>query len=158
LIGKTSGYRILRKFMKQDRLDRVTALFRKHGEMAILIGSFTPIPFKIFTIVSGCMNYPLWRLMGYAAIGRAAKFYIVGLLFYLYGRSAESMVHSSLTLIMLGAAVLIAAGWLVARKIKRRRIAAKPSAAPAEHSDDPATTEARALPTPSEDAAEVRSS
>lgn len=159
LIGKTSGYRILRKFMKQDRLERVTALFRKHGEMAILIGSFTPIPFKIFTIVSGCMNYPLWRLMGYAAIGRAAKFYIVGLLFYLYGRSAESMVHSSLTLIMLGAGVLIAAGWLIARKVKRRRNAAKPSGALAEHSDDdPATAEAPALSAPSENAAEVRSS
>jgi len=121
-IGKTSGNFILRKFMKQKQLDSVTDMFRRHGEAAIMIGSFTPIPFKIFTIVSGCMNYPLWKLLGYAAIGRAAKFFIVGILFYIYGRAAEDMVGgSTLTISLLAVGIVIALTWVFVRKIQRRK-------------------------------------
>lgn len=121
-IGKTSGHFILRKFMKQKQLDSVTEMFRRHGEAAIMIGSFTPIPFKIFTIVSGCMNYPLWKLLGYAAIGRAAKFFIVGILFYIYGRAAEDMVGgSTLTISLLAVGIVIALTWVLVRKIQRRK-------------------------------------
>ncbi|MBB6735910.1 VTT domain-containing protein [Cohnella sp. CBP 2801] len=128
-IGRTSGYRLLRRFVKQEKLDRVESLFRKHGEMAILIGSFTPIPFKLFTVASGCTNFPLRKLMLYAAIGRAAKFYIVGLLFYAYGRSAEHMVHGkTLTFIMLAAGALLATVWLLMR-VRRKRLNARPNAA-----------------------------
>jgi membrane protein YqaA with SNARE-associated domain len=122
-IGRTSGYRLLRRFVKQEKLNRVESLFQRHGVMAILIGSFTPIPFKLFTIASGCANYPLRKLMIYAAIGRAAKFYLVGLLFYVYGRSAEHMVHGkTLTFSVLAAGALLAAIWLLvrARRGKRR--------------------------------------
>ncbi|UVI28312.1 YqaA family protein [Paenibacillus spongiae] len=92
LIGKYVGNSILYKILKKSWVDSATQLFQKNGEAAILIGSFTPIPFKVFTIMSGCMNFPLWRLMAYAAVGRAVKFYVVGLLFYYYGRAAEGMV------------------------------------------------------------------
>lgn len=128
-IGRTSGNRLLRRFVKQEKLDRVESLFRKHGEMAILIGSFTPIPFKLFTVASGCTNFPLRKLLVFAAIGRAAKFYLVGLLFYAYGRSAEHMVHGkTISFILLGAGALLATVWLLAR-VRRKRRDAKPKAA-----------------------------
>ncbi|TVY02992.1 YqaA family protein [Cohnella terricola] len=92
LIGKLLGHSVLHKLLKKSWVDSATRMFQKNGEAAILIGSFTPIPFKVFTILSGCLNYPLWRLLAYAAVGRAVKFYAVGLLFYIYGRSAEGMV------------------------------------------------------------------
>lgn len=96
-------------------------MFTKHGEAAILVGAFTPIPFKIFTILSGCMNYPLWKLISYAALGRAVKFYTVGVLFYVYGRAAENMVDSVLTIILLSVGALIGGIWLTVRLIKKRR-------------------------------------
>ncbi|WP_240343922.1 VTT domain-containing protein [Paenibacillus sp. SYP-B3998] len=120
-IGKTSGNLILNRFMKKKWLDSATALFRRHGETAILIGAFTPIPFKLFTIMSGCMNYPLWKLLGYAAIGRAAKFYIVGILFYIYGRAAEHMVDSVLGVTLLVVGILLSAGWLLIRWFQKRK-------------------------------------
>jgi|SRR5690625_393514 len=85
-IGNTSGNLVLSKVMKKKWLETANKLFNRHGEAAILIGSFTPIPFKIFTILSGCMKFPFWKLFFYAAVGRAAKFYIVGILFHLYGQ------------------------------------------------------------------------
>ncbi|MDF2647345.1 MAG: DedA family protein [Paenibacillus sp.] len=120
-IGKKSGNFVLNSFMKKKWLDSATALFRRHGETAILIGAFTPIPFKLFTIMSGCMNYPLWKLLGYAAIGRAAKFYIVGILFYIYGRAAEHMVDSVLGVTLLVVGILLSAGWLLIRWFQKRK-------------------------------------
>ncbi|GAE05229.1 YqaA family protein [Paenibacillus sp. JCM 10914] len=120
-IGKVSGNLVLNKILKKKWYDSATALFTKHGEAAILVGAFTPIPFKIFTILSGCMNYPLWKLLSYAAIGRAVKFYAVGVLFYVYGRAAENMVDGVLTYILLGVGVLVGGIWFLVHKLKLRK-------------------------------------
>lgn len=92
LLGRALGHTFLYKILKKSWIDSANRMFRKNGEAAVLIGSFTPVPFKVFTILSGCMNFPLWRLIAYAAIGRAVKFYVVGALFFLYGKAAEGMV------------------------------------------------------------------
>lgn len=120
-IGKASGHLILNKMLKRKWLDAATALFQRHGEAAILIGSFTPIPFKIFTILSGCMNYPLWKLIGYAAVGRAVKFYAVGIMFYIYGRAAEHMVHRVLSTTLIVVGLIIGAIWLFIRWWRSRK-------------------------------------
>jgi membrane protein YqaA with SNARE-associated domain len=121
-IGKASGHLVLNKILKQRWYDAATSLFQKHGEAAILIGAFTPIPFKIFTIISGCMNYPLWKLISYAAIGRAIKFYAVGILFYIYGRAAEQMIDHVLAIVLLVAGALITGIWLIIKSVKKRKI------------------------------------
>ncbi|WP_339294172.1 VTT domain-containing protein [Paenibacillus sp. FSL W7-1279] len=120
-IGKVSGNLVLTKIMKKKWYDSATTLFTKHGEAAILVGAFTPIPFKIFTILSGCMSYPLWKLLSYAALGRAVKFYTVGILFYVYGRAAEHMVDGVLTIILLSVGALIGGIWLTVRLVKNRK-------------------------------------
>jgi len=121
LIGKTLGSAIMYKLLKKSWVDSATALFQKNGEMAILIGSFTPIPFKVFTILSGSLKYPLWRLLAYASIGRAVKFYVVGILFYMYGRSAEGMVKDVSLYIAVGAISVIVLFLWVRRQMRRNK-------------------------------------
>ncbi|WP_168123627.1 VTT domain-containing protein [Paenibacillus sp. HB172176] len=106
-LGKVMGKSILYRILKQSWIDSATERFQKNGEAAILIGAFTPIPFKVFTILSGALNFPLWRLIGYAAIGRAVKFYVVGCLFFFYGKAAESMVKDVTLYIFLGGVPII---------------------------------------------------
>jgi len=121
LLGKLLGQSVLTKFLKQTWIDSAKRMFQKNGEAAILIGSFTPIPFKVFTILSGCLNFPLWRLLAYAAIGRAAKFYLIGLLFYWYGQSAKGMVKE-VTLIVCAIAVpILLLTVILKRRYKRKK-------------------------------------
>ncbi|GAA3400644.1 YqaA family protein [Paenibacillus hodogayensis] len=121
-IGKKIGSTVLYKMLKKTWVDKARELFRKNGEAAILIGSFTPIPFKVFTILSGSLNFPLWKLLAYAAVGRAVKFYAVGTLFYIYGRSAADMVHE-VTLYMLVIGIpLILLFLLVRYKVRQRKL------------------------------------
>ena len=121
LIGRTVGQAILNKILKPEWVERASELFRKHGETAVLIGAFTPIPFKVFTILSGSLNFPLWQLMTYAALGRAVKFYAVGGLFYIYGRAAEGMVKDVTAYIGIGAVVLFVLYYGIRRFIRARR-------------------------------------
>ncbi|MCM2676526.1 YqaA family protein [Alkalicoccobacillus plakortidis] len=121
LIGHYLGDSVLQKLLKKDALQKAQTLFTKNGEAAILIGAFTPIPFKVFTIMAGAMKFSLWKLIGYAAIGRAVKFYAVGFLFYFYGRAAENLIDSYLTYIFLGVAVLLFIGLMIKRKIQKSK-------------------------------------
>lgn len=121
LIGKVLGNSILYKILKKKWVDSAIAMFEKNGETAVLIGAFTPIPFKVFTIVSGCLKFPLWSLMLYAALGRAAKFYAVGVLFHLYGRAAEGMVQNVSLYIFLIALPALLLFLFIKKKVANRR-------------------------------------
>lgn len=136
-IGKLLGKSVLYKILKKKWIDAATNLFQKNGEAAILIGSFTPIPFKVFTILSGCLNFPLWKLMVYAAIGRATKFYVVGLLFYLYGNAAEGMVKDVSTYIALIAVPLLLIGVYLNRRRKRKKMERQQAEAAMETTEKP---------------------
>jgi len=120
LIGKLLGNAVLYRWLKKDWIDSASQMFRKNGELAILVGSFTPIPFKVFTILSGCLNYSFWKLFLYAAFGRAAKFYVVGALFYMYGRAAEAMIDGYLNYIFLGIAAVLAVVILLVKKRQKK--------------------------------------
>ncbi|MFD2169337.1 YqaA family protein [Tumebacillus lipolyticus] len=120
-IGKVAGRSFLKKILKKSWVDSATEMFNRHGAAAILLGAFTPIPFKIFTILSGSANYSLWKLIGYAAIGRAAKFYTVGALFYCYGTFADKVIDKYFTLIFLGIFIILAVGWFLISKLRSRK-------------------------------------
>lgn len=122
-LGKIMGKSVLYRFLKKKWIDAATERFQKNGEAAILIGSFTPIPFKVFTILSGCLNFPLWRLMAYAALGRAIKFYVVGFLFYMFGRSAHSMVKDVSIYIFLGSIPLLALYFFIRSRRRKKKAA-----------------------------------
>jgi len=120
LIGKLFGTGILKRFVKPELTEKATNYFKEKGSIAILIGAFTPIPFKVFTILSGVLKYPLWQLMTYAAVGRATKFYVVGVLFYLFDRAAANMVEN-VSLYIFITVVPIIIIFLVVRKWLRKR-------------------------------------
>lgn len=120
-IGKKLGEPVLHKILKRKWIQAATNLFTKNGEAAILIGAFTPIPFKVFTILSGCFNFSVWKLLSYAALGRAVKFYAVGFIFYYYGRSSEGFVMTYLTYIMGGIACMLFIIFYMKRKIQQSK-------------------------------------
>ncbi len=121
LIGRLSGKLFLNKILKQENVEKVTRMFEKNGAAAILIGAFTPIPFKVFTILSGCFRFPLWKLMLYAAFGRAVKFYLVGGLFYLFGRAAAGLIDQYFTAITIVLTLIALVIWYVVGKIRNKR-------------------------------------
>lgn len=120
-IGRKLGEPILHKLMKEKWIRSANVLFLRNGEAAILIGAFTPIPFKVFTILSGCFKFSFWKLLVFAALGRAVKFYAVGFIFHYYGRSSEGFVMSYLSYIMGGIALVLFIIFYTKRRIQKKK-------------------------------------
>src|SRR5690625_713670 len=56
-IGTVLGDSLLQKVVKKQWIDQTAFYFRQNGKMAILVGAFTPSPFKVFTILSGVFTF-----------------------------------------------------------------------------------------------------
>jgi membrane protein YqaA with SNARE-associated domain len=119
LLGKWLGQPLMHKVVPEKWTALATEQFTKNGDAAVLIGSFTPIPFKVFTILSGVFGYSLTKLMLFAILGRGLKFYIIGILFYFYGKHAKVLLDEYLEITLLGVAVVLAIGWFVWKKLKK---------------------------------------
>jgi membrane protein YqaA with SNARE-associated domain len=119
LLGRWLGKPLMHKVVPEKWTAVATEQFTKNGDAAVLIGAFTPIPFKVFTILSGVFGYSLTKLMLFAILGRGLKFYIIGILFYLYGKHAKVLLDEYLEISLLGVAAVLAIGWLIWKKRKK---------------------------------------
>lgn len=59
------------------KFEEAKSFFAEYGIWAVLIGSFTPIPFKVFTVTAGVMDMALLPFILVAFFGRAKRFYLV---------------------------------------------------------------------------------
>ena len=74
----------------QDKMQTAQAWFSQWGVMVIFIASFTPIPFKVFTITAGVMSMVFLPFMLTALIGRGLRFFVVAGLMVLGGEKMEA--------------------------------------------------------------------
>ena len=74
----------------QDKMQTAQAWFVQWGVMVIFIASFTPIPFKVFTITAGVMSMLFLPFMLTALIGRGLRFFLVAGLMVLGGEKMEA--------------------------------------------------------------------
>lgn len=84
LLGYAMGYYAIEwllPYIEQwgylSTFDKAKTFFDDYGIWAVFIGSFTPIPFKLFTITAGAMNMALLPFLVIALLGRAKRFYVV---------------------------------------------------------------------------------
>lgn len=77
----------------QDMMQTAQAWFAEWGIMVIFIASFTPIPFKVFTITAGIMSMVFFPFMVTAFIGRGLRFFLVAGLMVLGGEKMETKLR-----------------------------------------------------------------
>lgn len=83
----------------QDKMQTAQAWFSLWGIMVVFIASFTPIPFKVFTITAGVMNMVFLPFMLTALIGRGLRFFLVVGLMVLGGDKMEAKLRKYVDLL-----------------------------------------------------------
>lgn len=73
----------------QDKMLTAQSWFSEWGILVIFIASFTPIPFKVFTVTAGVMNMAFWPFLLTALVGRGLRFFLVAGLMVLGGQKME---------------------------------------------------------------------
>ena len=67
----------------EETITNIERWFDIYGIWIIIIASFTPVPYKLFTISAGAMGMGLAPFLFASILGRAARFYLVsGIIFW----------------------------------------------------------------------------
>ena len=75
--------------------------FSKYGWFLVIIGGFTPMPYKIVAISSGILNLNLLVFIICSIVSRGARFALVSFLFFRYGKTIKETVEKNINFISL---------------------------------------------------------
>jgi membrane protein YqaA with SNARE-associated domain len=92
--------------------------YELYGFWGILIAAITPIPYKVFTIFSGMMNYSLPLLIGASIIGRGFRFFLVAGLIRIFGLRVRPFVEKHLEWCFVIGMVLLVGGFVVIKMLR----------------------------------------
>ena len=93
----------------QEQFEKAQSLFQANTFTAILLAAFTPIPFKVFTVLGGVLHVPLIPFTLGAIIGRGMRYYTIGLLFFIFGEKIRVYIekHFETATLVLGLILVI---------------------------------------------------
>ncbi len=113
LLGRKLGRPLLHRLVSESKVDRAEALFNRYGAWAILVAAFTPIPYKVFTILAGILDLRLKTFLLASLIGRGARFISIGVLIFIFGESIQEFIENNFELLTIvagaGLVLLVAA-------------------------------------------------
>lgn len=87
--------------MVRSRVSDNTFLF-------VLLGGFTPLPFKAFTLTAGSMSLPFWPFALGCLIGRSMRFMTLGVLIFFFGDRIHEFIDKYLEKIFIILGLLVA--------------------------------------------------
>ena len=125
-LGIRYGRPLLLRVAPADKVDAAERMYRRYGAWAVIASAITPIPFKVFTVLSGVMDMDLKGFLVAALIGRGIRFMTVGVLIALYGDSVEELIRERFEYVTIGAVtagLALVAALLAARRFRRRSVA-----------------------------------
>lgn len=91
----------------QDKMLTAQSWFNEWGILVIFIASFTPIPFKIFTVTAGMMAMAFTPFLLTALVGRGLRFFLVAGLMVLGGKKMEEKLSQYIDLLSWMALIVV---------------------------------------------------
>jgi membrane protein YqaA with SNARE-associated domain len=104
---ETVGVPIVKFYQGEAFIEAARDLYSRWGDAAVLVAAITPIPYKIFTIISGVLDYDPVRLFVLSLLGRGLRFFAVALLIRLFGKTIRTFLEkhfewASIVFVLLG--------------------------------------------------------
>lgn len=101
------GVWIIENYHLADDVARIGELFANNAFVANLVGAFTPIPYKAFTIASGFFSINLFLFTLASFIGRGLRFFILAYLSVVFGEHVAKRVFKFFALTTLMAIIVM---------------------------------------------------
>lgn len=120
-IGFYGGRPIVKKLFHQDLIASAENLYKKYDVWALGIAGFTPIPYKVFTILSGILRIRLITLVFVSFLSRGGRFFSVAALIYFFGEPINRFIQNYFNLLSVAFVVLLIGGFLAIKLIGKKR-------------------------------------
>lgn len=114
-LGDKIGHPLLLKVTSAKTMNRLESVFNKFGAWVIFVAALTPIPYKLFTISSGCFSMNLPRFLLAAMLGRGVRFFAEAALIFTMGQQAVKFIQANYGWISLAVVVLVVLVFLLSR-------------------------------------------
>ena len=123
LLARKGGERVLRRMVSPARMEKGRETFRRWGLLAVLVPSVLPppAPFKVFVLLAGVVQVPLWQFVAAVGLGRGFRYFGEALLARVYGQQALTFLDQHLRPISLGLAAALVVGAIVYALVRQRR-------------------------------------
>ena len=95
------AFEIIRENIQNLDLFTLEAFYQKWGMLAVLIGGFTPVPFKIITVTSGVLKFNFIIFIISSFIARGLRFAIEGGLIYFFADQGIEIIKKYKKMIFL---------------------------------------------------------
>jgi membrane protein YqaA with SNARE-associated domain len=122
-LARKGGQRVLRKMVSPARMEKGRETFERWGLLAVLVPSVLPppAPFKVFVLLAGVVQIPVWQFVGAVALGRGFRYFGQALLARWYGQQAMEFLDHNLRPISLGIAAVLVVGAVLYALLRQRR-------------------------------------
>ncbi|WNJ99953.1 YqaA family protein [Thalassospiraceae bacterium LMO-JJ14] len=107
------GRPILDMYHASAKFEAVRAAYNENGVWIVFTAGFSPIPYKIFTIASGVTGMDIAPFVIASAVGRGARFFLVALLLWKFGKPIQAFIEKRLGLLTLAFCALLVVGIVV---------------------------------------------
>lgn len=117
-LGKTLGEKILSRFFRTEQITKAKQIFTKHGSFGIFIAGFSPIPYKVFTILSGVMNFDVKKLFVIALVSRGLRFFSEGIIILYFGADSLKILSENFEMAIIISTIFLVIGYIIFLKVK----------------------------------------
>jgi membrane protein YqaA with SNARE-associated domain len=100
-----------------DSVGKVSALYEQHNFWIVFIAAFTPIPYKVITILAGVCAINFWMFVIASVIGRSARFFLVAWLIRRYGPGIKDFIERRFGLVTIVGTALLIGGFLAIKYV-----------------------------------------
>ncbi len=116
-IGNKGGKAIVNKLISDKKLYKVKLYYNKYDVWAVAMAGLTPIPYKIFTIAAGLFDLDIKRFTIASTFGRGARFFLVGILIFLFGVKIKPFLTNNLELVIIVFSILLIGSFILINKL-----------------------------------------
>jgi len=111
------GRPIIEFYSVENGYEQVRRLYHEWDAVAVVIAGFTPIPYKVFTIAAGAFKINFITFILASAVGRAGRFFLVGVLIRWLGPSVKDLLDRYFNLATILFVILLLGGFLVIKYV-----------------------------------------
>jgi membrane protein YqaA with SNARE-associated domain len=112
LLWDTVGQWLIKVYGGEQKAALFRQLYAEWGAWVIVVKGFTPIPYKLVTIVSGFAGYNFAAFLGLSLLTRGARFFALALVLQRYGNPVREALERHLSAIVSVFLVVLVGGVL----------------------------------------------
>ncbi len=117
LFYDTIGHWLIQLYGYGEKMEALRAFYAQWGALFILVKGFTPIPYKLVTIVSGLLDYNFALFIGLSLLTRGARFFVLAAAINHFGERIREKLESHFGLFIGAMGAIVVVGFVLAAKM-----------------------------------------